>query len=140
VASDKLYVLDTSAVFCLKDDEAGADKVEAILEAARLKRCKVFISFMTAMEYLYINFSRFGEEAGHKAYLEMTLLPLQIIESDEELRLIAAELKAGHDISLADAWIAATAKKLNAILVHKDPEFEPLKESIDSLILPYRIG
>ncbi|MFA4967589.1 MAG: PIN domain-containing protein [Candidatus Margulisiibacteriota bacterium] len=136
--NDKLYVLDTSAIFCLKDDDAGADKVEAILEAARRRRGKVFISFMTAMEYLYINFMRYGEEAGHKAYLEMTLLPLEIIESDEDLRLIAAELKAAHDISLADSWIAATAKKLNAVLVHRDPEFEPLKKNIDSLILPYK--
>lgn len=136
--NDKSYVLDTSAVFCLKDDEPGAEKVEAILEAARRGRGKVFISFMTAMEYLYINFIRYGEESGHKAYLEMTLLPLQIVESDEDLRLSAAELKATHDISLADAWIAATARKLSAILVHRDPEFEPLKRNIESLILPYK--
>jgi predicted nucleic acid-binding protein len=112
VEKDRIYVLDTSAIFCLKDDEAGSDKVEAILEAARLKHCRAYISFMSAMEYLYINFIRYGEEAGHKAYLEMTLLPLEIIESDEDLRLIAAEMKASHDISLADSWIAATAKKI----------------------------
>ncbi|MBI5701465.1 PIN domain-containing protein [Candidatus Saganbacteria bacterium] len=135
---DKLYVLDTSAVFCLKDDEDGAAKVEAILEAARIKHCKVIISFMTAMEFLYINFIRYGEEAGHKAYLEMTLLPLEIIESNEDLRLIAAEMKAAHEISLADSWIAATAKKYNAILVHRDPEFESLNKEINSIILPYK--
>ncbi|MBU0629437.1 MAG: PIN domain-containing protein [Candidatus Margulisbacteria bacterium] len=132
------YVLDTSAIFCLKDDAPGAEKVEAILSTAHRRRQKVIISFMTAMEYLYINLMRHGEEAGHKAYLELTLLPIEIVESDEDLRLIAAELKAAHNISLADSWIAATAKKHNATLVHRDPEFEPLKKSLDSLILPYK--
>jgi len=38
----------------------------------------------------------------------------------------AAEIKATYRLSVTDAWIAATAVLLNATLVHKDPEFEPL--------------
>lgn len=132
------YVLDTSAIFCLKDDAPGAEKVEAILEAARRRRQKVYISFITAMEYLYINIQRCGEEAGHKAYLEMTLLPIEIIESEEELRLIAAQMKAKYKISLGDSWVVATAIKLKATLVHRDPEFEPIRNGLDCLVLPYK--
>lgn len=138
VANGKFYVLDTSAVFCLKDDEVGAARVEEILEEAKNKPSKVFVSFMTLMEYLYICFIRYGEELARRAYLELTLLPIETVESDEELRLIAAELKANHNISVADAWIAATAKKLNGILVHRDPEFEAIKHSINCLALPYK--
>ena len=134
----KFYVLDTSAVFSLKDDEAGADKIEDILEKAKNKHAKVFVSFMTLMEYLYICFIRYGEELARRAYLELTLLPIEIMESDEDLRLIAAELKANHNVSVADAWIAATAKKVNAVLVHKDREFEAVSHSVKCLALPYK--
>lgn len=136
--SSKSYVLDTSALFCLKDDEAGAARVEEILEKAKNRQNRTFVSFMTLMEYLYICFIRYGDELAHRAYLQLTLLPVEIIESDEELRLIAAELKANHNLSVADAWIAATAKKLNAILVHKDPEFEAVKHSVNCFALPYK--
>lgn len=43
-----------------------------------------------------------------------------------------------NDTAKTDAWIAASAK-LNALtLLHKDPEFEPLKEELDTQELPYK--
>jgi ribonuclease VapC len=48
------------------------------------------------------------------------------VPSSETLLLKAAEFKATHSLSLADAWIAASAAEKAAIWVHKDPEFEPL--------------
>jgi predicted nucleic acid-binding protein len=36
------------------------------------------------------------------------------------------------------SWIAATAKSYGATLVHKDPEFDQLKEEIKLLHLPYK--
>jgi ribonuclease VapC len=135
---NKAFLLDTSALFCLKDDEDGAAKVEKILEESKQGHYRSMISFMTAMEYLYINLIRYDEETARKAYLELTLLPINIIESNEELRLFAAELKANHEISVADAWIAATALVENAILVHKDTEYESLPKNIKQLALPYK--
>lgn len=135
---NKTYVLDTSAIFCLKDDEEGASRIEKILEEARIGDCQVGVSFMSLMEYLYITLIRYGEDLARKAYLELTLLPLKIIESNEELRLAAAEFKANYNLSVADAWIAATAKIEAAILVHKDPEFEAVNHSIKCLALPYK--
>lgn len=38
----------------------------------------------------------------------------------------AARIKAASGISVADAWIAATAADRGATLVHKDPEFARL--------------
>jgi predicted nucleic acid-binding protein len=31
-----------------------------------------------------------------------------------------------YPLSIADAWIAACASELGAVLLHKDPEFKPL--------------
>jgi len=63
---------------------------------------------------------------------------LQRIESSPELALIAGEFKAKYRISFADAWIAAIAKHLGAILVHKDPEFESVETEVRVLKLPYK--
>jgi predicted nucleic acid-binding protein len=138
VENAKRFVIDTSAFFCLKDDEAGAERVQEILAKARHGQIKVFVSFMSLMEYLYVCFIRYGEELARRAYLELTLLPMEIVESDENLRLRAAEFKANHNISLADAWIAATAAEKNAVLVHKDPEYETLAHLVKCLPLPYK--
>jgi ribonuclease VapC len=135
---NKAFLLDTSALFCLRDDETGADKVESILEESKKGKAQTIISFMSGMEYLYINLMRYGEEIARQAYLEFTLLPVSIVESNEEIRSIAAELKANHAISVADAWIAATALSEQAILVHKDPEYESLPKKIKQLALPYK--
>ncbi|HVA65426.1 MAG TPA: type II toxin-antitoxin system VapC family toxin [Elusimicrobiota bacterium] len=136
-AAPRSWVLDTSALFCLKEDEPGAQAVENILRdhggAGR-----VFVSFMSLMEYCYVLHQERGEAAARRGYLELRQLPLQVIESDEELGLAAARIKGKTRLSVADAWIAATAQRLGAALVHKDPEFEPLKEILTLHPLPYK--
>jgi len=54
------------------------------------------------------------------------------------LGILAAEIKAFHKLSVADAWIAALAKERCAILVHKDPEYEQLENYVRTLKLPYK--
>ena len=43
-------------------------------------------------------------------------------------------------MSFADSFIAATALHLDAILVHKDPEFDALKSILQMESLPYKHG
>ena len=133
------FVLDTSALLCLKENEPGASEVEAILREHGKKEA-VFISFMSVMELAYILEQEQGETAAHQGILQLKQLPVQIVESDEPLGLAAARIKAGHKLSVADAWIAATAERLGAALVHKDPEFEPLAKLIRMKALPWKSG
>ncbi len=133
------FVLDTSALLCLKENEAGASEVEAILREHGKKE-NVFISFMSVMELAYILEQEQGETAAHQGILQLKQLPVRIVESDEPLGLAAARIKAGHKLSVADAWIAATAERLGATLVHKDPEFEPLAKLIHLKTLPWKAG
>lgn len=53
-------------------------------------------------------------------------------------KLTAARFKAHFHLSLADAPIAAFARQQQAILVHKDPEFEVLAKELTQEILPYK--
>jgi predicted nucleic acid-binding protein len=131
----KKFVLDTSALLCFKEDEPGADVVEKILRDAK---GHVYISFISLMEFYYILIQEQGESSARRSYLELKQLPLHVIESDEELGLAAGRLKAANKLSLGDAWVAATAERLEAILVHKDPEFEALEDTITLQPLPYK--
>jgi len=47
-------------------------------------------------------------------------------------------LKAAYPISVADAWIAATALTTDTTLVHKNPEMEALADIIALKALPYK--
>lgn len=50
-----LYVLDTSALLTLIEDEAGADQVQELLEKATRNEVVLFVSFISFMEVYYIS-------------------------------------------------------------------------------------
>lgn len=101
------YLLDTSALLALRDNEPGADRVNDLLQAAATG------------------------DAGCLA------LPIEWVHESAALLQQAGAIKACHPLSLADAWIAAAALETDAILVHKDPEFEGLPGLLEER-LPYR--
>ena len=133
----KHYLLDTSALLTLRDDEQGADLVAKILMQAEAGKVTVFGCFMTLMEVLYRVWKDENEVEGKLAYAQCKSLPIVWIHESTELLEQASEIKANYQLSLADAWIAASAVLQGACLVHKDPEFEII-DSIEQKLLPYR--
>ena len=117
-----LLLLDTSALLTLRDDEAGAGRVEEALEQPG--RC--YACFLSRMEVLYRVWKDEDERAGRLAYEQLKALPLHWVEVSEPLLEQAASIKARHSLSLADAWIAAAAQQVGATLLHKDPEFRAI--------------
>ena len=131
-------LLDTSALFAYTDQEEGAGLVESVLQAAKDGKFAAYISSMTIMELYYISHQEMGEEAARQLVLLVRSLPVQELPLSEDLILPAGDLKARYRISVADAWIAATAKIHDLNLIHKDPEYEPLKEELHLTELPYK--
>lgn len=132
----KRYLLDTSALLTLRDDEQGADRVANLLHQAQRQRVCCLACFITLMEVLYRVWKDEGEQEGRLAYEQCKALPIDWIHEDQALLETAAEIKAKHQLSLADAWIGACAILKDATLVHKDPEFEAL--GCSHLRLPYK--
>ena len=132
------YTLDTSAVLAYFLDEPGADEVKEILRQAENGDGEAFVSFMTFMELLYRIWKFSGEHQAKKTYLLLRGLPVYEIGQSENLLVSAARLKANYPISVADAWIAATALSTDTTLVHKDPEMESLADIITIKALPYK--
>jgi predicted nucleic acid-binding protein len=117
------YLLDTSALLTLRDDEPGADRVAELLALAQAHQCECFGCFMSLMELMYRVWRDESEARANLAYEQCLALPITWVHESPELLKAAASVKARWPLSVADAWIAAAALSANATLVHKDPEF-----------------
>lgn len=122
----KRFLLDTSALLTLRDDEPGADRVAEVLDLATKGKASCFGCFITLMEVLYRVWRDEGQTAGRLAYQQCQALPIEWLTQTDTMLIKAAEIKATHSLSIADAWIAACASEQSATLLHKDPEFKPL--------------
>jgi len=132
--SDRGYVLDTSALFALIEDEPGADRVQEVLETR-----EVWIPWLVLLELAYVTRQERGEAEAEARYALAKALPATVVwDIDEPLVLTAARLKALHRVSLADALIAAYAQRRAAVLLHKDPDYEVLAGQLAMEALPYK--
>ena len=132
--ASKSFVLDTSAIMAFIEQEAGAERVREIL----LKHA-IIIPWLSLLEVVYISQRELVEGEAVTRYALLKKLNAEIIwEADEALLLNAARINASHTLSLADAVIAAITSQHNAILLHKDPEYEPLQDVLEMEILPYK--
>jgi len=91
------------------------------------------------LEMYYITLQEEGQSEADRRFALVKQLKVNIpYDMDEATVLIAARLKARHRVSLADAIIAAFAIRKDAILMHKDPEFDALKGLLKMEALPYK--
>ncbi len=131
----KRYLLDTSALLTLRDDEPGAERVAEVLQQAAKGKARCYGCFISLMEVLYRVWRDEDEASGRLAYQQCLALPVEWMRDSDTLLFKAAELKALYPLSLADAWIAACAHEQSAVLLHKDPEFNVLPLVQESLPL-----
>ena len=128
------YLLDTSAILALLEDEEGAERVETLL-----RKEEILLPFLVLLETYYITLQGQTEDVADQRYALLKQLPVTFLSNtDEPTLLTAARFKARFRISLTDALMAAFAVRQEAILVHKDPELEALAETVQQEILPYK--
>ena len=131
------YLLDTSALLTFSGDEPGADAVGLLLAKGRRGAVQLYLSFLSVMEAGYKAYQARGEDGLAVLLASVQQLPVTRVDVSDELIALAARMKGMYRLSLADAWILATAKQLDAILVHKDPEFEQAAAEVRLQALPY---
>jgi len=134
VSTPVSFLLDTSAIFALLEDEAGADRVEHVL-----KHAPTYICAVSLLEVRYITLQELGQSEADVRHAQLRRSGATIVwELDEPIVLKAASFKAQYALSFADALIAATAYRYGAILIHKDPEFDALAEQVPQEHLPLK--
>ncbi|NJN98163.1 MAG: type II toxin-antitoxin system VapC family toxin [Anaerolineales bacterium] len=132
--SAEIYLLDTSALITLIEDEKGAERVEQVL-----REQPAIITWMSLLEVTYVTQQERGTAEAERRYALLKILPVTILwQIDEPILLTAARLKANYRLSLADTIIAACAIQQKATLLHKDPQFEALAGQVGLEALPYK--
>lgn len=132
------YVLDTTAILAFTEKEPGVDQVRSLLREGEQGKARILLSFMTFMEAYYRIWQKQGKDRAEEVLVLMEALPVERVDVNSDLIRLAGEIKALFDLSVADAWIIATAIQQGASLVHKDPEFEKLKNRVALSLLPYK--
>jgi len=123
-------VLDSFALLRFLRDEPGAEVIELILEKARQRDQPVHMTEVNYAEVQYIVRRKDGNEAWAEIVSELQTAPIEFHAADRGLADSAADFKARHKMSLADAFAAALAKERKTELVTADPEFKALEGEI----------
>jgi ribonuclease VapC len=125
------FVLDAWAILAfLQKEEPAASRVKQLLKEAERGSIELFVSAINLGEIAYRIGKVKGENEAWKTLDEIGRLSLTVVPATNEAVFAAARFKMRYAISYADAFAAATAEELGAVLVTGDPELEQLENRI----------
>lgn len=133
--SEKL-VLDSFALLCLFHREDGWQVVQKNLYAQQKDQSRALLNWINWGEFYYIVRRRVGDAKAQDALRLIEQLPIELVPVDQSLVRVAAEIKSAYSLSYADAFCAATAQRVDAIILTGDPEFHSVEHLVKVRWLP----
>ena len=131
------FVLDAWPVLeWLEARQPVVAHMRRLLDANDRRDCRLSINIVNLGEVFYMSVKRRGL-AHARRVVESLQTRLITISADDELVLLAANLKARHPISYADGFAAATAILHNVPLVTGDPELRAMAANETALQLEW---
>lgn len=131
------HVLDTSALLAHYFDEPGADQVQRLWASGAGKPaiCAVTVTELRARLQEEITDPAEAAQAA-EAYLNELTVCLPVDREVAELAWHVREA-ASERIPLVDALIAAAARAVDAVLVHRDPHLARIpRDVVKQMVLP----
>lgn len=122
------FVLDSYALLAHLEDEAGAERVRAVLTAVVRGRARAYLSIINLGEVAYITERERGLVEAQHALNAIEQLPVELLDVTRERVFAAAHIKASHPISYADAFVIAAALELGATILTGDPEYAAVRK------------
>jgi len=129
-ASSKSSVfLDTKPLIKLFAQEEGWEEVKDILSRIEAGQLEAGISVVTLTEiyYKYLQEQRPDLAKARTEQLRYALY-LKKLEIDQDVAIKAGEFKGKYAISIADAFIAASAYSQDATVISDDPDLGKISE------------
>ena len=123
-------VLDSFALLAYLRREPGHKAVHAALKKAKDGHLALAMTEVNYAEVKYIVLRNDGPAKWRVVESLLSVLPITFHPVGRALADQAAEYKARHKMSLADACAAALARQTDAALYTGDPEFGALKAEI----------
>jgi len=128
-------VLDSWALLCYLEEEAGYEKIIHLFEKATELSEPLLMSVINWGEVYYQVARRYGEPQAREIERMIQSFPIAVIDADRELTREAARLKAGKRLAYADCFAAALAKIKKAKLYTGDPEFKAVEKEVEVIWL-----
>jgi len=125
-----LSVLDSWAILCYLEQEAGFEKVIDLFGKANASLQPLFMCVVNWGEVLYQVARRYGEARAQEIERLIQSFPITVVEADKDLTREAARLKATKRLAYADCFAVALAKMKNAELYTGDPEFKAVEKEV----------
>ncbi|MBI4558198.1 MAG: PIN domain-containing protein [Candidatus Hydrogenedentes bacterium] len=123
-------VLDSYALLAFLRGEDRDGKVRQLLERASERDQPLHMTEVNYAEVKYIIVRKEGQARWNQIADDLPALPIEFHAVTRVLADLAADFKANHRLSLADAFAAALAKDRKAELITGDIEFKPLEREI----------
>jgi predicted nucleic acid-binding protein len=123
-------VLDSWALLAYFKDEPAAPAVEELMHKANAEKIRLLLSVVNWGEVYYGMWRAGGKTAADEVAVDMSQMPIELVDVDLHTAKQAAIYKATNKMSYADGFAAALAKSKNAELVTGDAEFKPLEKEI----------
>ena len=123
-------VLDAYALMAFFEDEPGADLVRGLIFQAEDGSVKLLMSVVNLGELWYSIARSISPETADQYIHEIEGMAIEIVDADWEITRQAALFKTPGNISYADCFAAALAKKMDAEVVTGDKEFQVLEGQI----------
>lgn len=123
-------VFDSFALLRFFQKEPGGEKVRTLLHRTVADDTPRLINAINLGELIYITQRRFGDQKKLEILSHIHRMGFTVLPCPNELIFRAAELKARHPISYADAFAMASAIEHAAPLVTGDPEFRKVEHLV----------
>ncbi|HAA04624.1 MAG TPA: PIN domain nuclease [Syntrophobacteraceae bacterium] len=124
VNAPRKIVLDSFALLSLFHKEPGWERVRETLQDLAQTGDQAALNIINWGEFYYIIRRRVGVHRAEEALALLEQLPITLVSVDDLLVREAAEIKADHPVSYADAFCIATALRRQAEILTSDPEFQ----------------
>ena len=124
-------VFDSHAILKFSQNEAGSDKVEALLTASQEGESRAYMSEINLGEIYYITIRKMGLDPAMEFLEHLHALPIEMVAATWDIIASASEMKGKHPLSYADCFAVATALRHKAAIVTGDPEFKHVEHLIE---------
>lgn len=126
----KRAVLDATALVAFFEDRPGAEQVQQLIELALVKRRELMVTVVNLGEVYYSAWRAHGADAAARVISTVRQLPVIVVDADSELMVIAAQLRAEHNISYPCCFAAALAMLRKATLVGFSQDFRGVQSQV----------
>ncbi len=122
----KKIVLDSYALINFFRKEPGYTFVKDLLVKIARDEIESYISAINLGELYYMLCRKANAKTAEAAMHTIKQLPIHIVDASLHMCMQAAEIKAKHSLSYADAFAAILTIEKKAVLITGDKEFDAL--------------